>query len=146
MRRWAMVDRLVRVRVGEKEDRLFAPLTRRVDRVVVGRLGSAGQLHRADGSAFQLKQIAVTVRSKLQNDCRELQARCIAGAACEVASDCSPSPVEGLSEFFQRVGIVGDAAAVRCVVHDRTPFPALGQEWGLLAARSTRARGRPQNS
>ena len=34
MRRWAMVDRLVRVRVGEKEDRLFAPLTRRVDRVV----------------------------------------------------------------------------------------------------------------
>jgi hypothetical protein len=70
------------------------------------RLGSAGQLHRADGSAFQLKQIAVTVRSKLQNDCRELQARCIAGAAREVASDCSPSPVEGLSEFFQRPGIV----------------------------------------
>jgi len=34
VRRWAMVDRLIRVRVGEKEGRLFAPLTRRVDRVV----------------------------------------------------------------------------------------------------------------
>ena len=89
-----------------------------------------GQLHRADGSAFQLKQIAVTVRSKLQNDCRELQARCIAGTACEVASDCSPSPVEGLSDFFQRVGIVADAAAARCVVHDRPQFQRLGQSGG----------------
>jgi hypothetical protein len=59
--------------------------------------------------------------------------------AAQALSKVSPS-------FFQRVGIVGDAAAVRCVVHDRTPMPALGQEWGLLAARSTWAHGRPQNS
>jgi hypothetical protein len=44
VRRWAMVDRLIRVRVGEKEDRLFAPLTRRVDRVVVGSIRQRGAI------------------------------------------------------------------------------------------------------
>jgi hypothetical protein len=66
MRRWAIVDRLVRLRISEKEDRRFAPLNAPC-RSGGGkdRLGSAGQLHRTDGSAFQLKQIAVTVRGKL---------------------------------------------------------------------------------
>jgi hypothetical protein len=45
----------------------------------------------------------------------------------KLLGDCRPSPVEGLSEFSQRVGIVGDAAAERYVVHDRTPIRALGQ-------------------
>ena len=104
-----------------------------------------GQLHSADGPTFQLEQIAVTVCGKLQNDCREPQAGCIAGAAREVSVDCGPSPVEDLSEFLERIGIVGDAAAKRCVVHDGTPIRALTEEWRLIARRSRRALRHPHN-
>jgi hypothetical protein len=93
--------------------------------------GRVGQLHSADGPTFQLEQIAVTVCGKLQNDCREPQAGCIAGAACKVSIDCGPSPVEGLSEFLERIWIVGDAAAKWCVVHGGTPNSNV---WGRVAA------------
>jgi hypothetical protein len=41
--------------------------------------------------------------------------------------------------FFQRVGIVGDAAAVRCVVHDRTQFQRLAKSGGY-SRRGLRGR------
>jgi len=88
------------------------------------------QLHSADGPTFQLEPIAVKVGGKLQNDCCEPQAGCIARAAGKVSIDCGPSLVEGLSKFLERVGFVGDAVAKRCVVHDETPIRALGKSGG----------------
>ena len=89
-----------------------------------------GRLHSADGPTFQLEPIAITVCGKLQNDCLEPQAGCIARAACKVSIECRPSPVEVLSKFLERIGIVGGAVAKRRVVHDGTPIRALEKSGG----------------
>src|ERR1700730_11657803 len=61
--------------------------------------GGAGQLHRTDCPGFELEQITVALRSKLQNDDREPHTRGIAGAGCKVAGDVNPSAVECLFKF-----------------------------------------------
>ena len=82
-------------------------------------------MHRTDCSAFQLQEIAVSFRGKVQNNRRELEARSVAGIAVEVTANRSPCLIEGLSEFPERIGIE-DSAAVEGWrgVHDKTLVPA----------------------
>ena len=84
--------------------------------------GSAGQLHRTDCAGFELKQITISIRRELQDDGRELQARRIAGVARKVVGDGSPSPVERLFKFLERIRTKDDTAAEGREMHDKTPF------------------------
>jgi hypothetical protein len=106
--------------------------------------GSAGQLHCTDCPAFELEQITFTLRGTLQNDGRELRARCIVGGGSNVAGDGRPCPVECLLKFLECLRIKDNTAAERHVVHDKTPVRVLGQQWQPLARPSTPAHERPQ--